>query len=82
MRTVDAAAAQAHLDQILEDAQRQPIVIRGQDRDIAVVLSVAQYERLRNGIVQAFLHSRNEVARDAAATGLTEAQLTALLKSD
>jgi PHD/YefM family antitoxin component YafN of YafNO toxin-antitoxin module len=34
------------LGAILDEAQRRPVVIRRQDRDIAVVLSMAEYERL------------------------------------
>jgi hypothetical protein len=82
MKSIDEAEALARFDEVLDEAQRQPIVIRGQDRDIAAVLSVAQYERLRTGIVRAFLDVRSEIARDAEAAGLTEAQFTALLKTD
>ncbi len=82
MKSVTVAVAKAGLEEILDQAQRQPIVIREQDRDIAVALSVAQYERLRTGIVQAFLDVRNEVERDAAAAGLTEDQITTLLTGD
>jgi len=45
MRTVDAVEAQAHLDQILEDAQRQPIVIRQQGKDVAAIVSMTDFLR-------------------------------------
>ena len=70
------------LGAILDEAQREPIVIRRQDRDIAVVLSMADYERLRTGNIQAFLDLRNEVAARAAANGLTEERLAELLTTD
>jgi hypothetical protein len=54
MRTVDAPEAQARLDEIIEDAQRQPILIRRQDQAIAVVVSIRDNERLRALNVQAF----------------------------
>lgn len=82
MKTVAATEAKNRLGAILDDAQREPIVIRRQDRDIAVVLSMADYERLRNGNIQAFLDLRNEVAAQAAAAGLSEARLNALLEND
>lgn len=46
---MDAAEAQARLDQILDQAQRQQIVIQQQGKDVAVVLSIESYERLRMG---------------------------------
>jgi hypothetical protein len=52
------------------------------NRDVAVVLSVADYERLRGGVVQAFLDLRNDVAGQAGAAGLTEERQTELLGED
>jgi hypothetical protein len=57
-------------------------VIRRQDRDVAVVLSMADYERLRSGNAKAFLELRNAVAADAAGAGLTEDVLGDLLSAD
>lgn len=82
MRSVAATEAKNRLGAILDDAQREPIVIRRQDRDIAVVLSMADYERLRAGNIQAFLDLRKEVAADAAAKGLTDKRLAKLLSDD
>jgi prevent-host-death family protein len=47
MKSIDEAEAQANLDEVLDEAQRQSIVIRRDGLEIAVVLSVDQYERLR-----------------------------------
>jgi prevent-host-death family protein len=82
MKTVAATEAKNRLGAILDDAQREPIVIRRQDRDIAVVLSMADYERLRSGNIQAFLQLRNQVAAEAAANGLTEERLNGLVADD
>ena len=82
MKSVAATEAKNRLGAILDEAQREPIVIRRQDRDIAVVLSMADYERLRAGNIQAFLDLRNEVAAQAAASGLTEKRLATLLTAD
>jgi prevent-host-death family protein len=82
MKRVPATEAKNRLGAILDDAQHEPIVIRRQDRDIAVVLSMADYERLRAGNIQAFLELRKQVASEAAATGLTEKRLTELLSDD
>ena len=82
MKTVPATEAKNRLGAILDDAQREPIVIRRQDRDIAVVLSMADYERLRTGNIRAFLHLESHVAAEAAANGLTEERLNELLADD
>ena len=79
MKSVAATEAKNRLGAILDEAQREPIVIRRQDRDIAVVMSMADYERLKSGNVRAFLELRNEVATQAAAAGLTEDRLAKLL---
>jgi prevent-host-death family protein len=82
MKTVAATEAKNRLGAILDDAQREPVVIRRQDRDIAVVISMAEYERLRTGNVRAFLDLRNDVAAEAARKGLTETRLAELLNGD
>jgi prevent-host-death family protein len=82
VKTVPATEAKNRLGAILDDAQREPIVTRRQDRDIAVVLSMADYERLRSGNIQAFLDLRNQVAAEAAANGLSEERLNELLADD
>jgi prevent-host-death family protein len=82
MKRVAATEAKNRFGAILDDAQREPIVIRRQNRDIAVVLSMADYERLRAGNIQAFLDLRNLVAAEAAANGLTEERLNELLADD
>jgi hypothetical protein len=71
MRTVDATEAQARLDEILEDAQRQPIV-----------LSIAEYERFRGDAIRAFLELRNDIAAEATEAGLTEEGIAGLLSED
>ena len=79
MKTVAATEAKNRLGAILDAAQREPVVIRRHARDIAVVLSMADYERLRSGNVQAFLGLRNEVSAEARAHGLTDERLAELL---
>lgn len=82
MKRVAATEAKNRLGAILDDAQREPIVIRRQDRDIAVVLSMVEYERLRSGNARAFLDLRKEVAAEAASKGLTNKRLAKLLSGD
>ena len=44
-----------------------------------MVMSMADYERLKSGNVRAFLELRNEVAAQAAAARLTDDRLASLL---
>ena len=82
MKTVAATEAKNRFGAIIDDAQREPVVIRRQDRDVAVVLSMADYQRLRSGNAQAFLDLRNAVAAEAAAAGLTDDKLDEILRAD
>ena len=82
MKSIAATEAKNRLGAILDAAQREPIVIRRQDRDIAVILSMADYDRLRSANVRAFLDLRNEVAAEAAEAGLTDERLAELLNDD
>lgn len=81
MKYVTATEAKNRLGAVLDEAQRGPVVIQRQDRDIAVVLSMADYERLRSGNVRALLDLRKEVAARASGAGLTNRQLQRLLKA-
>jgi prevent-host-death family protein len=82
MKAVDEGEAKARLEEILEDAQTQPIVIRRQGQDRAAVVSVADYEALRVDDVGGFLNLRNHVASEATAAGLTADRLLELLTGD
>ena len=82
MKSVAATDAKNRLGAILDLAQREPILIRRQNRDIAVLMSVDDYDRLRGNSVHAFLEARSRVAAQAESRGLTEERLAALLTDD
>lgn len=82
MKSIDEAEAQARLDEILEETQRQPIVIRRQGQDTAVVVSIMEYERLRSLDVQGFLALRREVAEEAMSAELTPERLADLMRDE
>lgn len=46
MGYVSASEAKQNLGAILDSAQREPVTIRRQKRDVAVVLSAQEYERI------------------------------------
>jgi prevent-host-death family protein len=80
MRTVTATEAKQRLAALLDAAQREPVVIRRQNRDVAVIMSAEEYERIRDINASEFQRFSDRVADRAKARGLTEATLTDLLQ--
>lgn len=71
MRSISATDAKQRLAALLDAAQREPVVIRGQKRDIAVVLSPHEYDRLRALNAAEFQKFCDRIAENAASRGLT-----------
>ena len=82
MKSLNAAEFDRRFAEILDEVQRQPIVIRRGDQDVAALVSFSEYERFRAGAVREFLELRNDIAREASAAGLTEDRLSKLLNND
>jgi prevent-host-death family protein len=82
MQTVSATDAKQRLAALLDAAQREPVVIRRQNRDIAVVLSPKEYERLQALNAADFQVFCDRIAEEAAARGMTEEKLAEILADD
>jgi antitoxin Phd len=82
MRTVSATEARQNLDALLDRAQREPVMIRRRNRDIAVVLSPVEYDRLRGLNIAEFQAYCDRVAAKAVARGLTVERLAGFLSDD
>jgi prevent-host-death family protein len=82
MRYVSATDAKQRLAALLDAAQREPVVIRRQKRDVAVIISPQEYDRLRALNIDEFERFCDRVAEQAAARGLTEDKLAAILRDD
>ena len=82
MRSFSATEAKQNLAALLDAAQREPVVIRRQKRDVAVVLSPEEYERIHDFNVRQFQRFCDEVAKEAKARGMTEEILTELLADE
>src|SRR5438045_649476 len=52
MKTVSATDAKQRLAALLDAAQREPVMIRRQNRDVAVILSVEEYQRIRRSNIK------------------------------
>jgi len=80
MRTVSATDAKQRLAALLDAAQREPVLIRRQNRDVAVIMSAEEYERIR-GINNAELKRiMDRIGAQAAGRGLNEKILADILK--
>jgi prevent-host-death family protein len=80
MRSVSATDAKQRLAALLDAAQREPIIIRRQNRDVAVIMSAEEYERIRGVINDEFEQFCDRVSEQAKARGLTEEILDDILK--
>ena len=81
MRSISATDAKQRLAALLDAAQREPVVIRRQNRDVAVIMSAEEYERLRDLNAAEFQRFCDRVAENAKARGLTPAKLEKLLRT-
>lgn len=79
MRYVSATEAKQKLAALLDASQRGPVTIRRQKRDVAVLLSPQEYERLRALNAAEFQRFCDRVAENAARRGLTEKKLGKIL---
>jgi prevent-host-death family protein len=80
MRYISATEAKQSFGATLDSAQREPVVIRKQNRDVAVLLSAAEYEKLRGARIEAFDQICDRIAEKAAARGLSEEDFDALMR--
>ena len=82
MQFVSASEAKQRLGAVLDAAQREPVTIRRQKREVAVVLSPNDYRRLTTLNIAEFQRFCDRVSASAKAKGLTEEKLADLLGSD
>ena len=82
MKHVSSTEAKQRFAAILDAAQHEPVTISRQNREVAVVLSTREYERLRGLNVQEFENFCDAMAERARARGLTDQVLDELLADD
>jgi antitoxin Phd len=82
MKTVSATDAKQGFAALLDIAQREPVAIRRHDRDVAVILSAEDYQRLLDARADDFQQFCDRIGKKARRKGLTEAKLAALLADD
>lgn len=82
MRYVSATDAKQRLAALIDAAQHEPVVIRRQQREVAVLLSPRAYERLQALNIEEFQRFCDRVGERAAARGLTEERLAEILADE
>jgi prevent-host-death family protein len=72
MQIVSATRAKQNFAALLDQSQREPVRIQRHERDIAVIISSAEYDRLRQDPWAEFNRLSAIAAGQAKANGLTE----------
>ena len=80
MRTMTIKEARDSFDRMLEAANREGVVLRDGDKDVAAVVSLSDAEMIERAKALAVIKARNELASDARAKGLTEDILAEILE--
>lgn len=73
MKTMNATQAKNQFGQLLDDAQAEPVAIQKNGRDIAVIVSMAQYQTMKmNDSIEDLVEKYHEESIDRYGDVYTE----------
>jgi prevent-host-death family protein len=81
MQFVSATEAKQTFAAVMDKVQREPVIIREENRDVAVIMSMEDYQRLTGINIREFQQYRENIGRKAQERGLTEDKLKELLNN-
>jgi len=79
MTTVSATQAKQRFAELIDAAQRGPVLIQRHERDVAVLLSAEEYEEIRRLRAEELIRLTEETSRYAESKGMTDVLLKQLL---
>ena len=82
MPTVSATHAKQNFAAMLDQSQREPVRIQRHDRDVAVLISAEEYERIHKMRVEELIRLSEENGRYAESQGMTDELLAKLLADE
>jgi prevent-host-death family protein len=82
MQTVAATHAKQNFAAMIDAAQREPVRIQRHERDVAVLVSAEEWERIHQLRVRELIRFTEETGRYAESQGMTEELLEQLLADE
>jgi len=79
MQTISSTDMKQGFGAALDAAQREPVIITKQNRGVAVLISIAEFDKLRGLRVSEFERLARDVSAKAAQRGLTDEKLQEIL---
>jgi prevent-host-death family protein len=82
MPTMSATQAKQNFAALIDAAQREPVRIQRHERDVAVLVSADEWEKIHKMRVEQLLRFTEETGRYAASKGITDELLERLLADE
>jgi prevent-host-death family protein len=82
MATISATRAKQNFAALIDQAQREPVRIQRHERDVAVLVSAEEWEKIHRMRVQELIRLSEENGRYAEAQGMTDELLEKLLADE
>ncbi len=82
MTTVSATQAKQRFAELIDAAQRGPVLIQRHERDVAVLVSAEEYETIRKLRAEELIRLSDEMTRYAESKGMTDEVFAQLMASE